>query len=121
MFLETNGHVKVHSKISEDYGDFTGSFYSGQRWATSMFSLGDLDGDGVFDMVVGSHMDDDGAPQPLLKLSHPKSNPLPNPPSVSQVSATRLSPFVLLCSPLNLPAFSPTLKKFQIQLPLIHR
>ena len=60
LFVNTNGTVNWHQKISDTQGGFTGMLDDGDRFGTSLASLGDLDGDGVGDLAVGAHFDDDG-------------------------------------------------------------
>ena len=60
LFLETNGTVKSHQKISDTQGSFAGVLGEGDRFGTSLALLGDLDGDGTGDMAVGANHDDDG-------------------------------------------------------------
>jgi len=60
LFLNTDGTVKSHQKISNTQGGFTGSLDNGDRFGTSVASLGDLDGDGVGDLAVGAFEDTDG-------------------------------------------------------------
>ena len=60
LFLNKNGTVKSHQKISDTEGGFTGSLDNGDQFGTSVASLGDLDGDGVGDLAVGAAYDDDG-------------------------------------------------------------
>ncbi len=62
LFLNSDGTVKSHQKISATQGDFTGNLENDDWFATSTASLGDLDGDGVNDLVVGARGDDDGGP-----------------------------------------------------------
>ena len=62
LFLNTNGTVKSHQKISETQGGFTGILDDGDLFGISVASLDDLDGDGVGDLVVGAINDDDGGP-----------------------------------------------------------
>ena len=54
------GTVKSHQKISDTEGNFTGVLDDGDFWGSSATSIGDLDGDGVTDLVVGAVSDDDG-------------------------------------------------------------
>ncbi len=61
LFLNTDGTVKAHQKISETEGGFTGSLDSGDAFGVRLGFLGDLDGDGVDDLSVGAGGDDDGA------------------------------------------------------------
>ncbi|MHC5024298.1 MAG: integrin alpha [Planctomycetota bacterium] len=60
LFLNTDGTVKSHQKISDTEGGFTGILDNGDRFGVSVASLGDLDGDRVGDLAVGAHFDDDG-------------------------------------------------------------
>ena len=58
--LAQPGWVLSHQKISNTEGDFDGFLGAGDKFGRSVASLGDLDGDGVGDLVVGAHWDDDG-------------------------------------------------------------
>ena len=82
LFLNTNGTVKSHQKISDTEGNFTGVLGNSGGFGVSVSSLGDLDGDGVTDLAVGATGDDDGGtnrgavwvlflsgPAPLLSVS----------------------------------------------------
>ena len=60
LFLNTDGTVKAHQKISDTEGGFTGVLDDGDRFGRSVAALGDLDGDGVGDLAVGAYGDDDG-------------------------------------------------------------
>ena len=60
LFLNTDGTVKSHQKISGTEGGFNGTLDDGDRFGTSVASLGDLGGDGVGDLAVGAYRDDDG-------------------------------------------------------------
>ncbi len=60
LFLNTNGTVKGEQKISSLAGDFTGSLVEAAHFGQSVTGLGDLDGDGVKDLAVGSSDDDGG-------------------------------------------------------------
>jgi hypothetical protein len=59
MFLNTDGTVKRHQKISDTEGGFTGTLIDFDRFCR-VTSLGDLDDDGVTDLAVGAVGDDDG-------------------------------------------------------------
>ena len=60
LYLDTNGTVKNHSKISGLKGNFTGTLDADDQFGYSVESLGDLDNDGVGDIAVGSINNDDG-------------------------------------------------------------
>ena len=62
LFLNTDGTVKSHQKISSTEGGFTGTLDPGEKFGSSVASLGDLDGDGpsVLALAVGASLDDDG-------------------------------------------------------------
>jgi FG-GAP repeat len=60
LFLNRNGTVKSHQKISALAGGFTGVLDLRDSFGVSVASLGDLDGDGVGDLAVGAEGDDDG-------------------------------------------------------------
>ncbi len=60
LFLNVDGTVKGHQKISDYYGNFAGSLYQGDRFGSSLAFIGDLDGDETADLAVGAAGDDDG-------------------------------------------------------------
>ena len=60
LFLNGDGTVKGHQKISATEGGFTGQLDDLGYWAGSMTPAGDIDGDGVGDLAVGTIYDDDG-------------------------------------------------------------
>lgn len=60
LFLNTNGTVRNHQKISSTVGGFVGPLDASDLFGSSLTSLGDLDGDGVIDLAVGAEFDDDG-------------------------------------------------------------
>jgi hypothetical protein len=57
LFLNTDGTVKSHQKISDTEGDFLDN---ADWFGISVASLGDLDGNGVDELGVGALFDDDG-------------------------------------------------------------
>ncbi|MHC5210470.1 MAG: hypothetical protein ACYTG2_07125 [Planctomycetota bacterium] len=58
LFLDANGTVKSHTKVSATAGGFTGSLTDGDGFGHTLASIGDLDGDGVVDLAVGAPGDD---------------------------------------------------------------
>jgi len=60
LFLQANGIVKEWRKISDLEGNFSGRLRKGDQFGRAAACLGDLDGDGVTDIAVGSNYDDDG-------------------------------------------------------------
>ncbi|MCH8904988.1 MAG: FG-GAP repeat protein [Bacteroidetes bacterium] len=60
LFLNSDGTVKSHQKISNTQGNFTGSLDNNDFFGASATSLSDLNGDGIIDIAVGSLGDDDG-------------------------------------------------------------
>ncbi len=60
LFLNPDGTVKSHQKISNTQGGFTGVLGNYDYFGSSVASLDDLDGDSVGDLAVGAYYDDDG-------------------------------------------------------------
>ena len=60
LFLNPDGSVSAQQKISSTEGDFDGNLQDGVRFGSALDIAGDLDSDGVTDLVVGSSGDDDG-------------------------------------------------------------
>ena len=60
LFLNTDGTVKAEQKISSADGGLTATLDTGDNFGSAVAGLGDLDGDGVNDLVVGAEGDDDG-------------------------------------------------------------
>lgn len=61
LFLNSDGTVKTHQKISATTGNFTGTLDNSDLFGSALCSLGDVDGDGIPDLAVGAMNDDDGA------------------------------------------------------------
>jgi hypothetical protein len=62
LSLGPGGALVGESKISATSGGFTGSVAGDDQFAISLSAPGDLDGDGVDDLVVGARAADDGGP-----------------------------------------------------------
>ncbi|MDQ3117416.1 MAG: FG-GAP-like repeat-containing protein [Verrucomicrobiota bacterium] len=60
LFLNSDGTVQAQQIISDTEGGFTGDLVPATSLGEGLGSLGDLDGDGVVDLVVGAPLDDDG-------------------------------------------------------------
>ena len=61
FFIPVHAYSQVHSylEISDKQGGFTGILDEDDRFGMSVKSLGDLDQDGITDLVVGAPKDDD--------------------------------------------------------------
>ncbi len=60
LLMKSDGTVKSHQKISDIEGNFNGELDVLTHFGGSVSSLGDLDGDGITDLAVGTTYDDDG-------------------------------------------------------------
>jgi len=60
LFLNTDGTVKGHQKISSTQGGFTGDLDHADYFGSSVSAIGDLDGDSITEIAVGAMWDDDG-------------------------------------------------------------
>jgi hypothetical protein len=58
LFLNADGTVKAEQKISAMEGGFGGALNQGDRFGSGVASLGDLDGDGVPEIAVGTSFGD---------------------------------------------------------------
>ncbi|MEM9893128.1 MAG: right-handed parallel beta-helix repeat-containing protein [Actinomycetota bacterium] len=61
LFLNPDGTVKAEQKISDTTGGLTTALDDDDEFGLGLAGIGDLDGDGVADLAVGAHKDDDGA------------------------------------------------------------
>lgn len=60
LFLNSDGTVAGHQKISNTAGNFTGLLNSRDNFGESVALVGDFNQDGVPDLAVGASRDDDG-------------------------------------------------------------
>ena len=74
LFLEADGTVGSHQKISDTQGGFEGKLIDGAEFGASVVSMGDLNGDGITELAVGSPHDADGGYQTgavwVLSVNH---------------------------------------------------
>lgn len=61
LFMNRDGTVKSHQRITAGVGGFTGTLYTEHRFGTSLTNMGDVDGDGVVDLLAGAIYDHDAA------------------------------------------------------------
>ena len=54
LFLNENGSVKDYQKISSKHGNFKGGLWENAQFGKSISKLGDIDGDAIPDIAVGS-------------------------------------------------------------------
>jgi len=60
LFLNADGSVKAEQKISDTAGGLATPLGDDDYFGESVAGIGDLDGDGVTDLLVGAYGDDDG-------------------------------------------------------------
>ena len=59
LFLNADGTVKAETQITDGTGGFTGDLDALDLFGQSLLNAGDLDGDGVTDLIAGAQFDDD--------------------------------------------------------------
>jgi len=59
IFLNSDGTVKSYQKISDTRGGFEGILEDGDKFGAGLDNIGDLDADGITDLVVGVEYDND--------------------------------------------------------------
>ncbi|RMD81168.1 MAG: hypothetical protein D6815_12450, partial [Candidatus Dadabacteria bacterium] len=60
LFLNADGTVALHRKISATAGGFVGPLSAGDAFGAAAVMARDLNADGVADLAVGANLDDDG-------------------------------------------------------------
>jgi hypothetical protein len=60
LFLNSNGTVKSHQKISATQGNFHGELLAHEYFGSDVTNMGDLNGDGVIDIAVGQSSSTNG-------------------------------------------------------------
>ena len=60
LFLDIEGRVRQEQKIAEGEGGFDGNLDDDDRFGSAVANIGDVNGDGISDLVVGAPNDDDG-------------------------------------------------------------
>ncbi|MEZ5283192.1 MAG: FG-GAP-like repeat-containing protein, partial [Acidimicrobiales bacterium] len=63
LFLNADGTVKTEQQISQGVGGFVGPTPNDVGFGRDLAAPGDIDGDGIADLVVGSQYDTDGGSQ----------------------------------------------------------
>ncbi len=58
--MDNDGTVDLETEISDQTGGFNGNLHDDDAFGSAVTGIGDLDGDGVNDIAVGTPLDDDG-------------------------------------------------------------
>ncbi len=61
LFLNSDGTVNSHQKISNTDGYFSGTINAYENFGSSLTTVGDLNGDGTIDLAVGARNDKEGS------------------------------------------------------------
>jgi len=61
LLLDAEGKVREEQKIADDTGGFGGNLDDGDRFGSAVANIGDVNGDGIPDLAVGTPNNDDGA------------------------------------------------------------
>jgi hypothetical protein len=60
LLMNADSTVRFEQKISATNGNFNGGLDDGDHFGSSVTGLGDINGDGIFDIAAGAEQDDDG-------------------------------------------------------------
>ena len=60
LFMNADSTVRFEQKISATNGNFNGGLDDDDHFGSSVTGLGDINGDGIFDIAAGADQDDDG-------------------------------------------------------------
>jgi hypothetical protein len=61
LFLDAEGKVRQQQKIADDTGGFGGNLDDDDRFGSAVADIGDVNGDGIPDLAVGSPNNDSGS------------------------------------------------------------